>query len=235
MNNKNCLRCQQLLNVRLSWQNLWKFERIKSSYICSSCINKFQHTSNIDTCRYCQHPLDEQKHCCDDCHHWLLLYGEKVLDHYAIYIYNEAFKEWITDYKYRLDVRQAQVMVEVLNLIYQQYNNYLWTLLPSSPKNYKKRGFNPMEYLLECADIPFIKIFDYVGDNLSQAQKTKRERMQLKQPFALKNHTDIKGKEILIIDDVYTTGSTLINAKVAILKAGAKSCKSITLARDIMK
>lgn len=62
-----------------------------------------------------------------------------------------------------------------------------------------------------------------------QSKKSREERIHLKQVF--KVNQDVSGKVILLIDDIYTTGSTLHHAAHALMEAGAKSVSSFTLAR----
>lgn len=228
-----CLRCQSPLNQTIKWAQLWQFKSIKAICVCTKCHEAFTPTKLTNFCRYCLHPL-EAGESCFDCQYWLTIYDASYLKHDAIYLYDEAFKAWITDYKYRNDVRQAWVMVESLIKYYQQYKQYDWTILPSSDKNMNKRGFNPSEYLLKCANIPYTRLFEYQGDNNSQAQKTKEERLRLSQVFALRE-TNLQGRKILIFDDVYTTGATLMKAKESLLNHQCEECYSLTLARDVMK
>lgn len=106
--------------------------------------------------------------------------------------------------------------------------------MPSSPSNFAKRGFNPSEYLLKVCGIPYSQLFDYQGNCQSQAKKSRIERLSLSQVFQLREH-DLNGDEILIFDDVYTTGATLIRAKECVIKKTNLSCRSLTLARDILE
>lgn len=235
MKNKFCLRCQQSLHQRLKWMELWAFQSLKENVICKDCKNKFIATTKENSCQFCQHPLAHGQTICKDCERWSERYGDKVMRHFSMYLYNDAFKEWITDYKYRLDIRQAGILIEPLQTIYQQYQKYYWTFLPSSTVNLEKRGFNQIEYLLQLANIPYQKLFKYTGDSISQAQKNKEERICLKQPFELIDKRMIKEQQILILDDVYTTGSTLMKAKQLLIEAEVEQCMSITLARDTMK
>lgn len=230
----HCLRCQEPLRSQLSWQQIWSFTTIDWPSCCESCQSKFKKCATKGVCRYCQHPLIKaDETICFDCQQWLKLYDEHYLDHRSIFEYNDFFKDWIRDYKYLGDLRQAQVMVPIMKEYYHQYSNYTWTYLPSSPQNYKKRGFNQIQVLFEKAGIPYQELFDYNINQLgqSQAKKNKTERLNLVQPFII-NKEKLETKNILIMDDVYTTGTTLIRAKELLFQHSIERCLSITLARD---
>ena len=67
-----------------------------------------------------------------------------------------------------------------------------------------------------------------------QVDCTGNERLQnLKGAFYVKNHKKIKGKKILLIDDVLTTGSTVNECAKALKSAQPKSIYSLTIARSI--
>ena len=57
--------------------------------------------------------------------------------------------------------------------------------------------------------------------------------MNVKGVFAVKRPADIAGKRVLLIDDVFTTGSTLSESAQALMDAGAASVCAYTLARSI--
>ncbi|MFO1518055.1 MAG: ComF family protein [bacterium] len=65
----------------------------------------------------------------------------------------------------------------------------------------------------------------------AQALKNREERIRkIIGAFRLKNPERFKGKRVLLIDDVYTTGATLREAAKVLKKAGASVC-ALTLAR----
>lgn len=59
----------------------------------------------------------------------------------------------------------------------------------------------------------------------------KARAQNIKGAFEIKHPENIKGKRVLLIDDVYTTGSTLKECAKSIRKAGAKSVDFLTLSR----
>ena len=58
-----------------------------------------------------------------------------------------------------------------------------------------------------------------------------KRRTNVKNAFQVVNPDKIKGKRIVLIDDVYTTGTTLRECSKVLLKAGAKSIDILTVAR----
>lgn len=151
---------------------------------------------------------------CFDCVRWLRQFPFELLKHDAVLEYSEIFREWLYRYKYQGDYRLREVLAEPLKAAYLQYSDYQWLVLPSSPNSLRERGFHATAGLLEVASIPFAAPFTYVGDGRKQTQKKRLDRIQLNQPFAISDENfQTLSRKILIFDDVYTTGATLLSAK----------------------
>lgn len=68
----------------------------------------------------------------------------------------------------------------------------------------------------------------------SQGHLSSGERYKnVKRAFAVNPNANVKDKTIILIDDVYTTGSTVKECTKVLLKAGAKSVHILTLARVV--
>jgi ComF family protein len=67
-----------------------------------------------------------------------------------------------------------------------------------------------------------------------QTTLTRQERLRnLRQAFAVRNAQVLADRRVLLIDDVFTTGTTVNECAKALLKAGALSVSILTLARTI--
>ncbi len=67
-----------------------------------------------------------------------------------------------------------------------------------------------------------------------QVEFSGHERIRnVKNAFSVKYPENLKGKRVVLIDDVMTTGSTLKECAKVILQAGAKSVDTLTVARVI--
>jgi len=99
-----------------------------------------------------------------------------------------------------------------------------------------ERGFNQAELL----GPPVARRYGLkLGTNLrrqrytvAQASLTEAQRLKnLDKSFCVKRAAEVSGKRILLIDDVFTTGTTLRTAAEALKGAGAAHVSALTLAR----
>src|SRR3989344_1420246 len=110
--------------------------------------------------------------------------------------------------------------------------------IPLSKKRLKERGFNQAEILAEEL-VKINKELNLVKNVLYKTKETKNqarlrdrsERLKnLKGCFEIKNPELIKSRNIILIDDVSTTGATLVEAKKVLLASGARYVIGLTLA-----
>lgn len=111
--------------------------------------------------------------------------------------------------------------------------------VPMTKKALLRRGFN--QSLLIAREVSMIKGIPLDIDSLQKTKETlpqvgleAGERMKnLKEAFFVMG--DIKGKDVLLIDDVMTTGATLRECSKALLKAGATKVICLVIARTSLE
>ena len=108
--------------------------------------------------------------------------------------------------------------------------------IPLDPLRNWSRGYNQSALLaLMVSDKTSIPVAEILNRRLSRSKQSMRSRRErhtaLKNAFALKNGCSAAGKNILLLDDVLTTGATLHAAAKVLLKAGAASVTVLVLAR----
>ncbi|WP_430539412.1 ComF family protein [Listeria rocourtiae] len=171
----------------------------------------------------------EQLVICADCQKWDMEVNN-LQKNIACYTYNEFAKELMTLYKYRGDYAIAGAFSEQLQKQWGLIKKDVTIPLPISSERRKERGFNQTEGLLRLAGIPF-EITLTRKHTEKQSKKNRKERIGQEQFFFVENKGQIDSKEILLVDDIYTTGTTMHLAADALMEAGAKSVSSLTIFR----
>lgn len=114
------------------------------------------------------------------------------------------------------------------------------TWIPQHKSTFKEKGYNQGQELAAalCAAAPFLFEFQNI---LIKSKKTKPQHLIKNRKERLKNLKDvfeinkekkfqIKNKTIILIDDVYTTGATLLESRQTLLNNGAKKVICFTIA-----
>lgn len=111
--------------------------------------------------------------------------------------------------------------------------------VPASRGSLKQRGFSQTELLAKqiskSLKVPMnAGILARIKDTPNQRELTREEREKnLLAAFDIKDKRKIEGKSILLVDDVYTTGSTIRECTKILLEAGATRVSVVTWATGI--
>lgn len=102
--------------------------------------------------------------------------------------------------------------------------------IPLSPARLKERGYNQVERVTHRAGFIYKNLLERTRDTLPQTSLSRKERSQnLKNAFRITGPLD-STYTYIVLDDVYTTGSTLSSAMEALRNAGATRVLGLTLA-----
>ncbi len=131
----------------------------------------------------------------------------------------------------------------------ENFNNIILIPIPLSAKRYKERGYNQAELickkLIELDTRQPGRLTSFVLENniLIKHKETEHQARienrteRLKNiigSFAIKNDKQnaelVKGRNIILIDDITTTGATLSEAKKVLKQAGARKIIAFTVA-----
>lgn len=109
------------------------------------------------------------------------------------------------------------------------------TFVPMTKKAVRSRGYNQAELLAKSLagrlNLPVISAVIKQKDTLEQKLLTGKEREQnLKGSFKVEKRKEIKGKNVLLVDDVMTTGATAQAVCKVLLGAGAENVYLATVA-----
>ncbi len=204
--------------------------------MCDKCYCEFVSPSE-PLCEVCGGSADTVLECCSEClemkHYW-----QRGV---TVWKYEGAAREAIHRYKYRGDLALADFFATEMALKMQELdvkNINIITWIPLHPLKKFIRGYNQSELLAKrlsaLINHPCKKLIDRVKCTRQQAMLDRDGRQKnMKNAFGInrKNKAFIKDAEILLLDDVLTTGSTLNEAARVLVNNGAQSVTVISIAR----
>ncbi|TSC68419.1 MAG: comF family protein [Parcubacteria group bacterium Gr01-1014_66] len=147
----------------------------------------------------------------------------------------------IHEYKYRRIRMLAGVFADLLTRYIASYRivfpkQTLIIPIPLHPRKQRVRGFNQATLMAHELSIRFSLTIDTqtltrITATPPQAMLTARLRREnVQHIFSARNTAALRGKNIILVDDVKTTGATLEQAAFVLKKAGAKQIWTVTIA-----
>lgn len=149
----------------------------------------------------------------------------------AIYKYDETVQGYLYQIKGCYDIELAPIF---LCRYYRELSIYYsgWTIvyIPSWIDDDRIREFNHVEEIFSSLKLKKLKCL-YKTQKYKQSDQKKENRKDIINILKMSHVENIKNKKILLVDDVYTTGST-IRAAIKLLKdAGVKKIQALLIAK----
>ena len=214
-----CLLCHESMTVPWTPATLWRRD-----WVCPACESKL--TPLGTGCPRCGQP-NESGETCPDCIRWLAL-GLDLTVH-CLYAYDEAGIDWLHRFKFSGDVVIASSVAPALRA--SRSFGVTYVPIPLSKERLQIRRFNQAEVLARCIG-PTRQLLEKM-DVSSQRELGKEGRRHRTNPFTVP--TSVKCGKIILVDDVYTTGTTLHQAAYSLRQAGASEVSAICLFRALNK
>jgi len=205
-------------------------------YICDDCHKKVHFVRNFSSnCKKCSRPIDSDSIICSVCQvtkrHFdasfsCLIYEKDVRQSLLLYKFGES------QHKYRTF---AEIMLAEMNNISPFPKIDIICPVPLSKKRKRKRGFDHMasiaKYISSKTGLPLsLKAIKKLKDIPPQSKLSFKERqLSVGGAFKVTRPTDVSGKSVLLIDDIYTPGATTSEISKILKRAGAKSVFVLTL------
>ena len=190
-------------------------------------------------CEKCGEPLENMASFCENCKGGKHYYTKSR----SVFVYQDYVSGGILNFKFHNGKYYSKPFAKYLADLYKEhkYNCDLIIPVPIHVTRLKERGYNQSELLAK--DLGEIINLPVDSESLVKIKKTKNQaeldfkqrHTNLEKAFKVTNKKQIKDKNILLIDDVYTTGSTIDECTKELTKAGAKSVYALTVAHAVTK
>lgn len=211
--------------------NIWKKQEtpsLRKTNICKICFKEIEENSFNSV--FHSHPS-----ICEKCFHsfQVIFKSTKILGYKTLilYRYNDFFKEQLYKFKGCYDVELRTVFLEYyVDYLKIKYRNYIIVPAPSYIEHDQKRGFNHVEEIYKCLNLKICKCIHKI-DDMKQSDLSFYQRSRIIKHLYIDENKFLEGKKILLVDDVYTSGSTIKAMIFLIKKVKPKTIKILLLAK----
>jgi len=210
----------------------------KQGIICAACSSKIV-VHNTLFCGRCRARLPENKKTCHKDHLYLL--G-------AATDYDEIVRNLIHQFKYQKWTRLSPIFKNILEKYLKNikitenqdlfFENFIIIPMPLHKNREEERGFNQASLLAEIISnilqLPVISgAFLRIKETAPQAKikDWQKRKENLENSFFTAMPEKIKNKNIILVDDIFTSGATMNEAAKTLKKSGAKKIIAFVLAK----
>ena len=202
--------------------------------------------------QYCLNCQKEGNYLCEDCKavigisalHQKNSIGNLKNLYFAVNYQNPLIKNLIQQFKYKPFIKElaktfSSLIIDHFKLIEKppDISDSLLLPVPLFRKRLKWRGFNQAEEIGKELS-KFLEI-SLITDCLIKTKETRPQielsgkirKENVKGVFLIKNKELIKDRKIILIDDVYTTGATMVECAKVLKESGVKEIIGIVVAR----
>ena len=208
----NCLTCGREGKLICEWW--WPDALVELPSRCYSCKRI---TSDFAVCDRCKKQTSLR-------HVWLRCdYGAASKDLLHVYKFERARAAAGTI---------ASAMDEVLPYL---PSNTLIIPVPTATSRVRERGYDQAALLARLIAskrrLPWLRAVTHLSQSRQVGASRQQRLTQLKNTFVVIKPDLVRGMDILIVDDVVTTGSTLETMAAVLKQAGAKSVNALAFAQ----
>ncbi len=200
-------------------------------WLCSVCAEQIFLVKE-QVCYRCS-KLSEHGKTCERCRRHTELNGVIVATHYE----SGPVRELVHKLKYEGLTDLAGILGWILfqGTVVKEWKDWVVVPVPLHPSKFSSRGFNQADLLAsrlaKYLKLPYqIKWLRRVRATETQTELTRSHR-QVNVYKAFSARGDLRGRKILLVDDVMTTGATLEAAAQALKDAGARQIWGVVVAR----
>ncbi len=207
-------------------------ENFDGGYVCVKCERKLVYNDGA-ICMHCGRKVLVSGNYCSTCAEYMT----KVDIARSVFSYEGEIRKLIKGLKYDNKRYLADAFAEKMAFLYfkNYFNADLITYVPMTKRSEIRRGYNQSQILAEKISektgVKSISCIEKVKETKRQAKLKRKERLKnLDGAFRVCDKTAVKGKAVLVVDDVTTTGATAQVIADRLKRAGAEKVYLLTVA-----
>lgn len=193
-------------------------------------------------CPFCGRVIDARDYYCESCRELLPLINgelpppENVSRLYACCWYSGIARAAVHMLKFKCLIYPADMFGLMMSRVLKDVKADALVPVPSGFLSIEKCGFSPAAVIAERVSmrlgIPILNALTADFDKTEQKTLTRKSRiLNARKCFHISKNVSVRGKRLLIIDDVTTTGSTLSALAEILLNAGAADVSAAVFAQ----
>jgi ComF family protein len=228
----NCLSCGEALqdhSVPYICESCWQTISVLPDPKCPRCHLPFPSSSTL---------THSPHHLCGRCRQRPPAYTKACTP----YAYHGVLKDAISHFKYHGKVRLSEPLAQLMASAWDLPRNLDGIIaVPLHPTRLREREYNQSlllaKRLSHFLEVPVMwNILIRTQHTVPQTTLKRAARLKnLRKSFAVTRPEEISGKRVLLVDDVFTTGTTINECTKTLRKAGAADVYVSTLARMVPK
>ncbi len=212
-----------------------------TSPVCTDCSNNMSYIHH-PFCTRCGKPFTTDKgisHICYDC----IKDKNKFIMSRAVFEYNGAIVKLIHRFKFGDQVNLSSFFSDELFKLYKAHFSaeHINAIIPVplSVRRLKHRSYNQTQLLAKRLSkklsLPiFTQVLEKIKETPPQSRLSAEKRHEnVKDVYRVTNRVSLKGKRVLLIDDVITTGATVNACTGVLMRAGIKQVYVMAIAMRV--
>lgn len=193
-------------------------------------------------CPFCGEIIGAIRYYCDACYRHLPFSMGKsepppnISQIYACCLYTRRVRKAVHMLKFSGLIYPADTFALMMSRMLENVDADVLIPVPSGRRSVRKRGFSTAKLLTKRISIrlgiPMVNAVNAYSDKEEQKTLSVKARYEnAKRSFYLTPRNDVRGKRVLLIDDVSTTGSTLAAIAGLLREAGAVDISAAVFAK----